>query len=475
LPLPPPTQALIEALAECDEAIGEKFLMEEEPTEDEIRAAIRRATIATKFVPVFMGSAYKNKGVQKLLDGVIDYLPNPTEVRLGTRLHACHHLMTTPLAVLNLTQMAIQCHCSYQSQVVNMGIDNANEEKQVVLASTSEKPLIALAFKLEESRFGQLTYMRVYQGVLRKGDTIMNVTTGKKVKVPRVVRMHSNEMQDVNEGKAGDIIAMFGIDCHSGTTFTDGSQITLSPMRVPEPVISLAVKPKVHKDAPKFGKALARFVKEDPTFKVHADPESGETIISGMGELHLEIYCERIKREYDCEVVVGYPQVNYRETIGMKSDFNYLHKKQSGGAGQYGRVIGYIEPLNDDTGNKQYEFVNALTGNNIPPEFVNPISKGFDEAVGKGPNTGCKIENVRVVLVDGQSHPVDSNEIAFRLAAIGSFLFRPVMLCLILRVFDQAYSLLPTVVISYVFFRWFPPGIRKGEPADPRAVHDRAD
>lgn len=299
-----------------------------------------------------------------------------------------------------------------------MAIDNADEEKAVELISSSEKSLVALAFKLEESRFGQLTYMRIYQGVLKKGDTIMNVTTGKKVKVPRVVRMHSNEMQDVTEGKAGDIIAMFGIDCHSGTTFTDGSQITLTPMKVPEPVISLAVKPKLHKDAPKFGKALARFVKEDPTFKVHADPESGETIISGMGELHLEIYCERIKREYDCEVVVGYPQVNYRETISSKAEFNYLHKKQSGGAGQYGRVIGYIEPLNDEAG-KQYEFVNSLTGNNIPPEFVNPISKGFDEAIGKGPNTGCKIENVRVVLTDGQSHPVDSNEIAFRLAAIG--------------------------------------------------------
>ncbi len=377
-------KVMIEALADADDEIGEYVINEEEPPVDKIKAAIRRQTIALKFVPVFMGSAFKNKGVQPLLDGVCDYLPNPSEVK-------------------------------------NIALDAANNETPVEVPSVPDKPLVALAFKLEESRFGQLTYMRVYQGTLRKGDTIMNVVTGKKVKLPRLVRMHSNEMQDVNEAKAGDIVAMFGVDCHSGTTFTDGTlQYSMSPMRVPEPVISLAVRPKLTKDAGKFGKALNRFVKEDPTFRVHADTESGETIISGMGELHLEIYCERIKREYDCEVTVGFPQVNYREAITKKAAFNYLHKKQSGGSGQFGRVIGYIEPLPEDSP-KTFEFVNALSGNNIPPEFVNPITKGFEEAIAKGPNTGCPIERVRVVLEDGASHSVDSNEIAFRLAAIGGF------------------------------------------------------
>jgi len=375
---------LIEALADVDDEIGEYFLNEEEPPKEVLKAAIRRCTIGLKFVPVFMGSAYKNKGVQPLLDGVVDYLPNPSEV-------------------------------------TNIALDTTDNDKEIPLSSDAQAPLVALAFKLEESRFGQLTYLRVYQGTIKKGDTIYNVSTDKKIKLPRLVRMHANEMQDVNEAKAGDIVAMFGVDCHSGTTFTDGSvKLSLSPIRVPDPVISLAVRPKNTKDAGKFGKALNRFVKEDPTFRVHSDPESGETIISGMGELHLEIYCERIRREYDCEVVVGYPQVNYRETITKSAPFNYLHKKQSGGAGQFGRVIGRIEPLPEDA-EVDYEFVNALSGNNIPPEFVGPIQKGFEEALSKGPNTGCQIQRVRIVLEDGASHPVDSNEIAFRLAAIGGF------------------------------------------------------
>ncbi len=375
---------LMDRLADVDEEIGEMYLMEETPTLEQIKAAIRRQTIARKFVPVFMGTAFKNKGVQPLLDGVMDYLPDPTDV-------------------------------------VNTALDIDNDEAPLTLGHKDTDPLVCLAFKLEESRFGQLTYMRVYQGTLRKGDTITNVTTGKKMKVPRLVRMHSNEMVDVTEAKSGDIVAMFGVDCHSGTTFTDGVlNYSMSPIKVPETVISLAVKPKNVKDSSKFQKALQRFVKEDPTFQVHTDNDTSETIISGMGELHLEIYCERIKREYDCEVVVGYPQVSYRETLTRKAEFNYLHKKQSGGSGQFGRVIGYIEPIDEDE-EKDYEFINQLSGNNIPPELVPAVMKGFEQIVANGPNTGCPIERVRVVLQDGASHAVDSNELAFRLAAIAGF------------------------------------------------------
>eukprot|EP00461_Guttulinopsis_vulgaris_P002010 UN02011 len=231
--------------------------------------------------------------------------------------------------------------------------------------------------------------------------------------------MSANEMEDVAEAKAGDIVALFGVECHSGTSFTDGTlRYTLSPITVPDPVISLAIKPKEPKDTTKFGKALSRFVKEDPTFVVTTDQESGQTLIHGMGELHLDIYCERIRREYNCEVEVGYPEVNYRETIGRKAEFSYLHKKQSGGSGQFARVIGYIEPNDDPIAN---QFVNGLSGNNVPPEFVPAIQKGFEEVTRKGPQTGCIMQGVRFVVQDGQSHPVDSNEIAFRLATINGF------------------------------------------------------
>jgi len=376
---------LIERLSEVDEELGEIFLNDEVPSVEQIKAAIRRATLANKFVPVFMGTAFKNKGVQPLMDGIVDYLPSPDEVN-------------------------------------NVALDADKDEEKVILSHEEKKPLVALAFKLEESRFGQLTYVRIYQGTIKKGDTIFNVSTKKKVKLPRLVRMHANEMQDVTEAKAGDIVALFGVDCHSGTTFTDGTlNYTLSPMRVADPVISLAVRPKLPADSAKFNKALTRFVKEDPTFRVHTDQENGETIISGMGELHLDIYCERIRREYDCEVVIGFPQVNYREAITSKAEFNYLHKKQSGGSGQFGRVIGTIEPLHSEDGKKDNEFVNALSGNNIPPEFVPAITKGFEEAFNKGPQTGCPLQGVKVTLTDGASHAVDSNELAFRLAAIGAF------------------------------------------------------
>ena len=301
--------ALIECLADVDDEIAELYLMEEEPTVEQLEGALRRATIARTITPVFMGSAFKNRGVQPMLDGVRDFLPSPLE-------HSIEAL------------------------------DLSNKEAPVALDVASDKPLVSLAFKLEESKYGQLTYLRVYQGTLKRGDWVINTSNGKKVKVPRLVRMNSDDMEDVDSVGAGEICAMFGVDCSSGDTFAaEGYNYAMSSMFVPEPVISLSVEPTESKNSTNFSKALQRFKREDPTFRTFQDPESRQTIIQGMGELHLEVYCERMNREYDCPVVTGVPRVAYRETITKKTEFNYLHKKQSGGSGQYGRVVGYIEPL----------------------------------------------------------------------------------------------------------------------------------
>lgn len=375
---------LIERLAEVDDEVGELFLMEEPVPEATLRGALRRATLALKFVPVFMGSAFKNRGVQLLLDGVTDYLPCPLDVE-------------------------------------NTALDLTADEERVRLPCTRSGPLIALAFKLEEGRFGQLTYIRIYSGTLRKGDPIVNMSSGKRIKVPRLVRMHSDELEDIAEAGAGDIVAMFGVECASGDTFTDGSvKMAMTSMAVPEPVMSLAVAPAARDQSGNFSKALNRFQKEDPTFRVTMDQESGETIISGMGELHLEIYVERMRREYNVDCEVGKPRVNYREALTRKADFDYLHKKQSGGQGQYGRVVGYIEPLPRDHPNK-FEFENGIVGNAIPPNFVPAIEKGFREAVNSGALIGHPVDGVRVVLLDGAAHAVDSSELAFKLASMYAF------------------------------------------------------
>jgi elongation factor G len=380
-------QELIEHIAEADEEISDKFLMEEPISNLDITQAIRRATVNLKFTPVFMGSAIKNTGVQAMLDGVAAYLPNPSEVAAAA--------IDTELPA---------------------------EAPTVPLSGAEEAPFVGLAFKLEEGRYGQLTYVRVYQGELRKGGLIFNARTGKKVKVPRLVRMHADEMEDVDSIKAGEICAMFGVECSSGDTFTDGStSLSMTSMFVPEPVISLSLRPEGQETA-NFSRALNRFQKEDPTFRVHLDPESQETIISGMGELHLDIYVERMKREYNVACVTGKPRVAFRETITQPAKFEYTHKKQTGGSGQFGRVKGYIEPMEHDadTG-KDTEFVNRIIGGNIPTGFIPAIEKGFQEALDRGLLTGHVINGVRFVLEDGQHHAVDSSELAFRLAAIGAF------------------------------------------------------
>jgi elongation factor G len=394
---------MIASIADHDDAIADKFLAEQEPSQDELHAAIRRVTIALKMTPVFIGSAYKNKGVQLMLDGVNRYLPNPKEV-------------------------------------TNIALDQDKNEEKVILESDPKKPFVGLAFKLEDGRYGQLTYMRVYQGSLTKGDFIVNNSANqKRVKVPRLVRMHSSEMNDVDTTTAGDIVALFGVECSSGDTFTHESiNYTMTSMHVPDAVISLAVAPKDKGNATNFSKALNRFTKEDPTFRVKRDEESAQTIISGMGELHLEIYIERMKREYACEVISGKPQVAYREAILQRAEFNYTHRKQTGGSGQYGKVAGFIEPLPAEhpTG---YEFEDDITGGAIPREFIQACDKGFREAMKKGPLIGFPIVGVKCTINDGASHPVDSSEIAFRTAALMGFreayaLAKPTILEPIMRV-----------------------------------------
>ncbi len=373
-------EELIDAASMFSDELMEAALEGEVP-EDLLRAAIRAGTLKRELTPVFMGSAYKNKGVQPLLDAVTYYLPHPAEVE-------------------------------------NRALDLDKDEEEVVLVADPEKPLVALAFKLEEGRYGQLTYIRVYQGTLRKGDFIQNNRTGHKIKVGRVVRMHANQMEDIEEIPAGYIGALFGIDCVSGDTFTTpGYRYSMTSMHVPEPVISLAIVPADNKAQVNMSKALSRFTKEDPTFRAYVNHETGETIISGMGELHLEVYIERMKREYNAEVTVGAPQVAYRETITRRADFNYTHKKQTGGAGQFGRVAGWIEPLPDG----EFEFESQIVGGAIPTEFIPSCEKGFRASMEKGLLLGFPVTGVKVVINDGQAHSVDSSDMAFQAAARGAF------------------------------------------------------
>ncbi len=343
--------------------------------------AVRTGTLSLDFTPVFVGSAYKNKGIQPLLDAVSSYLPCPTDV-------------------------------------VNHALDLSDDEKEFPVTNDPGDKLIMLAFKLEDGRYGQLTYVRTYQGVLNKGDTVYNSRTGKKVKIGRLVRMHADEMEEIDSCGPGDIVALFGVDCASGDTFTaDGLSASMSSMHIPEPVISLAVIPVDNKAQTNMSKALNRFTKEDPTFRTYVDHETGETIISGMGELHLDVYIERMKREYKAEVQAGAPQVAYRETITVQAPFDYTHKKQTGGSGQYGRVAGYLEPLEEG----EYEFVDNIVGGVIPREFISSCDKGFQKSLAKGSLCGAAITGVRAVINDGNYHSVDSSDVAFQLASQGAF------------------------------------------------------
>ena len=372
-------EEMLDNLSMVNDELTEAML-EDKVTPDLIRKSLRAATIALKCTPVMCGSALGNKGVQLLLDGVCSYLPEPRDVE-------------------------------------NVALDLDKNEEPVVLSSDPDKPLVMLAFKLEDGRYGQLTYVRIYQGTINKDDFVVNVRNGKKVKVGRLVRMHSDDKEEITGAAAGDICAIFGVDCNSGDTFTDGKvNLAMTSMFVPSTVISVAIKAKDSGSEINMSKALNRFTKEDPTFKCWVDPESAETIIAGMGELHLEVYIERMKREYKAEVVTSPPQVAYRETISSKVEFNYTHKKQTGGSGQYGRVAGYAEPFDGE-----FEFVDEIRGGAIPREFIPSCEKGFKSMIAKSPRLGVPVVGLRVAIDDGQSHQVDSSDIAFQEAARGAF------------------------------------------------------
>lgn len=381
---------MLEYIADIDDDIAMSFLEEEMPSVEELKAVIRKYTIAEKLVPVLMGASYKNIGVQLLLDSVIEYLPSPLDVE----------------------NKAIQ-------------IDKEGNEKDILLKNDPLAPLIFQSFKLENSRYGELTWIKIFQGTLKTGQQINicgdNIKR-KKLKVSKLCRLHSNEMQDIVEAKAGDIIAIVGLDCASGLTFSDGKMnVKVNPMYIPDPVVSMAVSPKDKGAVIKLSNALQRFQKEDPTFVVTANEESGEMIFNGMGELHLEVYLERLRREYKLDCKSSRPRVNYRERITNEIEYDHIHKKQTGGHGQYARVIGRIEPLPEDS-KETFVYTVEVRGTNVPKEFFKSVGTGFKEFTEKGPMVGYPLINAKCVLVDGAFHEVDSSDLAFRMAAKGAFI-----------------------------------------------------
>jgi elongation factor G len=374
-------EELIDAASVFSDELTEAILNESEISSALIYSAMRIGTLQRKITPVYMGSAYKNKAIQPMLDGVSYLLPCPSDVE-------------------------------------NVAMDMDNNEELIVLENDPEKPIVALAFKLEDGKYGQLTYVRVYQGTVAKGSIIVNVRKGKKVKVGRVVRMHADQMEDVEYLKSGYIGALFGIECSSGDSFSSpGTNVTMISMYVPKPVISAAITTKDNKSQMAMAKALNRFCKEDPTFKSFVDPETNETIIEGMGELHLDIYVERMRREYGADVTTGNPRVAYRETITQHADFNYTHKKQTGGSGQFARIAGFIEPVSD----ADFVFENKIFGGAIPTQFISACEKGFKQSMAKGPKLEFPITGVKVLINDGASHAVDSSDMAFQACARGAF------------------------------------------------------
>ena len=380
--------AMLEALSMYDDSLMEKMLGEEEITEEEIHNITRDAVINQAFTPVFMGSAFKNKSVQPLLDAVNRYLPAPTEVE-------------------------------------NVGAHPETGEK-IVLDSDSSKPLVAMGFKITDDEYGQLTYTRIYQGKLEKGGTYFNQRSGRKERFSRIVKMHSDKREEVDKGEAGDIVAVMGIDCASGDTYCDEPKFcSLENIYVADPVIKMSIEPQSRDNADKLGKALQRFRKEDPTFHVFTDEETNETIIAGMGELHLEVYVERIRREYGVDCEVGAPKVSYRESGQQPFEFDHKRKKQSGGSGQYGHIVGTMRPMTDDDRAAMEEkgesgelyFEDQVTGGRIPKEYIPAVKKGFEEMMDKGPVAGYPVVGMAVELKDGTYHDVDSSDMAFKLTS----------------------------------------------------------
>jgi elongation factor G len=377
-------QGMLEALSMVSDQIMELLLEEQEVPLELIHTTIRDATIANQICPVMMGSAYKNKGVQPLLDAVSRYMPSPLDREV-------------------------------------MAKDNNNGMAEVPLSTDSTEPMVGMAFKLVEEPFGQVTYMRIYQGTIKKGQFYYNSRQRKKGRISRILRVHADEKEDIDSATAGDIVAVMGIEPATGDTYCDESvNFSLESIFAPEPVIDLAITPAKRADQDKLAKALNRFMREDPTFRVHQDKETSETIISGMGELHLEIYVERIKREYKVECIVGMPKVSYREAPTKVTPFNYKHKKQTGGSGQYAHVVGQLEPLPADAP-ESFVFENKVTGGRIPSEFIPSVEKGFRDSLGKGPLAGYEVLGVKMILEDGSYHDVDSSDMAFQICARDCF------------------------------------------------------
>ncbi len=379
-------EKMVEKIVETDEELMEKYLEGEEISEEELKRALRKATINRELVPLLCGSAFKNKGVQPLLDAVIDYLPSPKDM--------------PPVKGVN---------------------PNTGEEEE--RAADDKEPFCALAFKVMADPYaGQLTYFRVYSGVVKTGDTVLIANKGKKARLGRILRMHANQREEITEVYAGDIAAAVGLDTVTGDTLSDEKHpIVLESMEFPEPVIAMAIEPKTKQDQEKLSQVLNKFMKEDPTFKVSVDPETGQTLIHGMGELHLEIMVDRMKREYGIEVNVGKPQVAYKETIKRKAVGEGKFIRQSGGRGQYGHAVIEIEPNLE----KEYEFVDKIVGGIIPKEFIPAVDAGIQEAMQNGVVAGYPVINVKATLFDGSFHEVDSSEIAFKIA--GSMAFREAM------------------------------------------------
>ena len=379
---------MLEELSLHDDDLMSALLEESEVSVDQVRKIIRRATLAQQIVPVLMGTAFKDKGVQEALDAVVRFLPCPPD----------------------------------RDKFANDNskpVDEHGHHPKVLLSDSNDAPLVAMAFKTVVESFGQLTYTRVYQGKIIKGQSYVNARTGRLVRFGRLVRMHANDREDIDLAEAGDIISIVGVDCASGDTFTaEGMTLSLENIFVANAVIRLSIEPKKRDDADRLSKALERFRREDPTFRVLTDEETGQTLIAGMGQLHLEIYVERIRREYKCECIIGEPRVAYRECPTKAVEFNYKHKKQSGGSGQYAHIVGVLEPL-PDTHETAYEFVDEVSGGRIPREFIAPVDAGFQLSLVKGPLGEYEVVGVRMRLQDGSYHDVDSSEMAFKICGIG--------------------------------------------------------
>jgi elongation factor G len=373
-------QQLLEALSMYSDEILELLLAEQDVPEDLIHRVVRLAVVSEQLTPVFLGSAYRNKGVQPLLDAVVHYLPSPMDADVKAMAHDDPH-------------------------------------RAISLTPDPDKPGVAMAFKIAEDPYGALTYLRIYQGRFAKGATAYNQRTGRRERFSRIVRMHADQREEVEAAEAGDIVAVLGLDCASGDTYaSEYPYCTLQRMFVPEPVIRIAIEPADRDGADRLAKALQRYRREDPTLHVSTDEETGETIVAGMGELHLEVYVERIRREFNVEVKVSAPRVNYREAPTQAASFNTRHRKQTGGAGQYAHIIGRLEPLAEETG-ESFVFEEKVVGGRVPREFIPAIEKGFRKAIAKGPVAGYPVVGLKVILEDGSYHEVDSSDLAFQICA----------------------------------------------------------